>query len=359
MAVRDAAQACGGGRGPRGACVIVLQKKRLAIAPRMPRASLVGLLGELGPKGRRAIPPQPTLPYQQLHPPPSSYSSSSPFNLSPFGQPLMNDCQSADEPPLPNNTSGWANFNTNVSKLVLPTESGSSKPYPAVGGPDSTRDQNNTRFTYPPASVSRNGWSRSGQDLANHAHSAHRPPASPPEAPPPVGEKRGGEEPAAIGHPGDEEGANLSIPQRMVRDANQVICSSWINWLLIFVPVGIAFGALMRSKGDHSPISPNIVFAVNAVAIVPLAYLLCVATESVAAKVGDTLGALLNVTFGNAVELIIFIIALSAKQIRIVQASLLGSILANLLLIMGMCFLFGGLRFREQVREFGMTLLYR
>ena len=61
------------------------------------------------------------------------------------------------------------------------------------------------------------------------------------------------------------------------------------------------------------------------------------------------MGALLNVTFGNAVELIIFIIALVAKEIRIVQASLLGSILANLLLILGMCFLFGGLRFREQV----------
>jgi Ca2+:H+ antiporter len=49
------------------------------------------------------------------------------------------------------------------------------------------------------------------------------------------------------------------------------------------------------------------------------------------------------------VELIIFVIALVAKEIRIVQASLLGSILANLLLILGMCFLFGGLRFREQV----------
>ncbi|EHK97859.1 putative Vacuolar calcium ion transporter [Glarea lozoyensis 74030] len=75
--------------------------------------------------------------------------------------------------------------------------------------------------------------------------------------------------------------------------------------------------------------------------------LLSHATESVAKRMGDTIGALMNVTFGNAVELIIFI-ALAKGEIRIVQASLLGSILANLLLILGMSFLLGGLRFQEQ-----------
>ncbi|KMP06088.1 vacuolar calcium ion transporter /H(+) exchanger [Coccidioides immitis RMSCC 2394] len=69
---------------------------------------------------------------------------------------------------------------------------------------------------------------------------------------------------------------------------------------------------------------------------------------------GDKVGALLNVTFGNAVELIIFL-ALVANEVRIVQASLLGSILANLLLILGMCFLFGGLRFREQLYNPAIT----
>ena len=87
----------------------------------------------------------------------------------------------------------------------------------------------------------------------------------------------------------------------------------------------------------------------NCIAIIPLAGLLAFATESVAAKMGDALGALLNVTFGNAVELIIFVIALAQNKIRIVQASLLGSILANLLLILGMGFFLGGLRYREQV----------
>lgn len=134
-----------------------------------------------------------------------------------------------------------------------------------------------------------------------------------------------------------------------------IILSSWVNWFLLFVPVGIALGAVQRSTGNDGPISPTVVFSINAVAIIPLAWMLGYATECVAADMGDTIGALLNVTFGNAVELIIFIIALVADEIAIVQASLLGSILANLLLILGMCFLFGGLRFREQLYNSAVT----
>ncbi|KAL1980125.1 hypothetical protein VTN96DRAFT_4614 [Rasamsonia emersonii] len=136
--------------------------------------------------------------------------------------------------------------------------------------------------------------------------------------------------------------------------AKMVVVSSWVNWLLFFVPAGIALGALHRSMGDESPVSPTVVFAINAIAIIPLASMLGYATECVASNMGDTIGALLNVTFGNAVELIIFI-ALVADQVAIVQASLLGSILANLLLILGMCFLFGGLRFREQLYNSAIT----
>ncbi|OHE91129.1 calcium/proton exchanger [Colletotrichum orchidophilum] len=125
-----------------------------------------------------------------------------------------------------------------------------------------------------------------------------------------------------------------------------ILFHSWVNVLLVFVPVGIITKAL--------GVSPGIVFAMNAIAIIPLAGLLSHATESVASKLGDTIGALLNVTFGNAVELIIFI-ALVKNEIRIVQASLLGSILANLLLILGMCFFLGGLRFREQIYNSTVT----
>ncbi|KAK7185026.1 hypothetical protein DPSP01_002854 [Paraphaeosphaeria sporulosa] len=125
------------------------------------------------------------------------------------------------------------------------------------------------------------------------------------------------------------------------------IFHSWINVLLIFVPIGIAVHV--------AGLGPEIVFAMNAVAIIPLAGLLAHATEAVAVRVGDTLGALLNVSFGNAVELILFIILLAGDQIEVVQAALLGSILANLLLILGMAFLLGGLRYQEQVYNSTVT----
>ncbi|KHN98892.1 Sodium/calcium exchanger membrane region [Metarhizium album ARSEF 1941] len=129
--------------------------------------------------------------------------------------------------------------------------------------------------------------------------------------------------------------------QELRRSFWLVASYSWLNILLVFVPVGIVVANI---HGVHG----GIVFAMNCIAVIPLAGLLSHATESVASNMGDSLGALLNVTFGNAVELIIFIIALVKNQIRIVQASLLGSILANLLLILGMGFFLGGLRFREQ-----------
>ncbi|KAJ5130046.1 uncharacterized protein N7515_006085 [Penicillium bovifimosum] len=134
---------------------------------------------------------------------------------------------------------------------------------------------------------------------------------------------------------------------RFYQHTKNAICHSWINVLLIFVPAGIAVEA--------AGLDPAIIFALNAVAVIPLAGLLSHATESVASRLGDTIGALINVTFGNAVELIIFIIALVKNEIRIVQASLLGSILANLLLIMGMAFLSGGLRFQEQIYNSTVT----
>ena len=134
---------------------------------------------------------------------------------------------------------------------------------------------------------------------------------------------------------------------RFYNHTKDAVCHSWVNVLLVFVPAGFA----VKAAG----LDPGVVFALNAVAIIPLAGLLSHATESVASRLGDTIGALINVTFGNAVELIIFIIALVKNEIRIVQASLLGSILANLLLILGMAFLLGGLRFQEQIYNSTVT----
>lgn len=148
-----------------------------------------------------------------------------------------------------------------------------------------------------------------------------------------------------------QDGQPAKKPNVAIRfwlNTKKTLCHSWVNVLLIFVPVGIAVAQV-------DGLNPAVVFAMNAIAIIPLAGLLSHATESVARKLGDAIGALLNVTFGNAVELIIFIIALAQDKIRIVQASLLGSILANLLLILGMAFFLGGLRFREQIYNSTVT----
>ncbi|KAK0641145.1 Sodium/calcium exchanger protein-domain-containing protein [Cercophora newfieldiana] len=113
------------------------------------------------------------------------------------------------------------------------------------------------------------------------------------------------------------------------------LLSSWINILLVFVPVGIYAG--------HQEWSAAWVFSLNFFAIIPLAAVLSFATEEIAHRLGETLGGLVNATFGNAVELIVSIVALRAGEIEVVQASMLGSILSNLLLVLGMCFLLGGL----------------
>lgn len=120
----------------------------------------------------------------------------------------------------------------------------------------------------------------------------------------------------------------------------QVLASNYVNVLLVFVPAGIIIGEL-----DVDPIA---VFVVNFLAIIPLASLLSFATEEISAKLGQTLGGLLNATFGNAVELIVSIIALRDGEIRIVQSSMLGSILSNILLVLGCCFVAGGYNRQEQ-----------
>ncbi|EWY83367.1 hypothetical protein FOCG_12783 [Fusarium oxysporum f. sp. radicis-lycopersici 26381] len=105
------------------------------------------------------------------------------------------------------------------------------------------------------------------------------------------------------------------------------VVASKLNWLLVFVPIGLA---------AHSfQINPLAIFMTNAIAIVPLSVMLTEATERIAADAGDTIGALLNITLGNLVELIILVVALVNNHIRIVQASILGSVLVNLLLILG------------------------
>ncbi|EGG05435.1 uncharacterized protein MELLADRAFT_56421 [Melampsora larici-populina 98AG31] len=115
--------------------------------------------------------------------------------------------------------------------------------------------------------------------------------------------------------------------------------SSYLNLLLVAVP--LSFLSHFLKWGSTSD------FIISFIAIIPLASLLGDATEQVALKVGSTLGGLMNATFGNAVEAIVGIVALQQNQLRIVQTSMLGSILSNILLVLGCSFIGAGFKFKE------------
>ena len=101
-----------------------------------------------------------------------------------------------------------------------------------------------------------------------------------------------------------------------------IITSTWLNVLLVFIPFGIL---------GHYLHWPDVtVFFINFVALIPLAKILGTATEEIALRTNETLGGLLNATFGNAIELILSLVALSKGLVNVVQASLLGSLLVSL-----------------------------
>jgi Ca2+:H+ antiporter len=109
--------------------------------------------------------------------------------------------------------------------------------------------------------------------------------------------------------------------------------------LLVFVPISIWMGL------SHA--SPVAVFVVSCLAILPLAGLMGAATEHLTHHTGPGIGGLLNASFGNAAELIIAFMALRAGEIEIVKASLTGSIIGNMLMVLGLAMLLGGWRRKE------------
>src|SRR5437762_6128235 len=110
----------------------------------------------------------------------------------------------------------------------------------------------------------------------------------------------------------------------------------WARWLLIAIPVSWALAGLE---------APSLaVFIAAGLALVPLAAEMGAATEALAARCGPAMGGLLNATCGNAAELIVAIVALKAGLVDLVKASLTGSILGNLLLILGLVLVASGLR---------------
>jgi Ca2+:H+ antiporter len=114
-----------------------------------------------------------------------------------------------------------------------------------------------------------------------------------------------------------------------------------LNWLLLCVPLTLLLEFL--APGQHL-----LIFFAAAVAIIPLAGWLGRATEQLAERAGDGVGGLLNATFGNATELIIAFAALRAGLHDVVKASIAGSIIGNILLVLGAAMLCGGMRFKEQ-----------
>jgi Ca2+:H+ antiporter len=114
-----------------------------------------------------------------------------------------------------------------------------------------------------------------------------------------------------------------------------------LNLLLIFIPIAIAL-ELMHA-------SPIAIFITSALAIIPLAGWMGRATEHLAEKLGEGIGGLLNATFGNAAELIIALLALRKGLFDVVKASVTGSIIGNILLVLGLSILLGGFKFPKQV----------
>ena len=109
-----------------------------------------------------------------------------------------------------------------------------------------------------------------------------------------------------------------------------------LRWLLVFVPL-----AFLAEWVFHSP---GLAFTFSCLGLLPLAGLLGEATEELSHHTGERVGGLLNATLGNAAELIITVVALRAGKVELVKASIIGSILGNLLLILGFSLLVGGLK---------------
>jgi Ca2+:H+ antiporter len=119
---------------------------------------------------------------------------------------------------------------------------------------------------------------------------------------------------------------------------------SWLslNWLLVFLPVAVAIHYVPSWKND------TLLFVVSALAIIPLAGAMGEATEQLSHRLGAGAGGLLNASFGNAAELIIALLALKAGLIDVVKASITGSIIGNLLLVLGVSIFCGGVRHSQQ-----------
>jgi len=135
-------------------------------------------------------------------------------------------------------------------------------------------------------------------------------------------------------------------PDSILKEGKKGARLQYLRYLLAFVPLAVLAEVLAWN--------PLLIFACSCIALIPLAGLLGEATEELSIHTGPKIGGLLNATLGNAAELIITIVALSQGKLDLVKASITGSILGNLLLILGASLLLGGLR--HGIQRFDRTL---
>jgi Ca2+:H+ antiporter len=155
--------------------------------------------------------------------------------------------------------------------------------------------------------------------------------------------ERGRPRPEAISEPAPP--AEPPAPRRIAPVVGDPFRLSWRHILLPAVP------AALWLASQHA--SPLLVFALSCLGVLPLAAYMGEATEHLAERTGPTVGGFLNATFGNAAELIIAIAALRAGLVDLVKASIVGSILGNLLLILGLALIAG--TFKRSIVAFNRT----
>jgi Ca2+:H+ antiporter len=111
-------------------------------------------------------------------------------------------------------------------------------------------------------------------------------------------------------------------------------------WLLLFIPVSLLVAFLTHNK--------TLTFITSILALIALARIIGFATKEIALQANANIAGLVSATFGNIIELIIAILALSRGMIRVVQASIIGSIIGNILFLIGLSIFFGGLKYKHQ-----------
>lgn len=218
----------------------------------------------------------------------------------------------SDDPPLLDRIRSWTRSKSHVVGIdPFAADNSNRRDHPVLPIANPASKQNNDSHDQPAPSADDLKNTDSHPSAGNDAQATQPSPASRGHLAPntlPMATEHG-EKSTPVESESAPQPLALTVFQRILRTTKVIILSSWINWLLLFVPVGLALGGIHRSMGDESPISPTVVFSMNAIAIIPLASLLGFATESVASKLGDKIGALMNVTFGNAVELIILYVS--------------------------------------------------